>query len=112
MTRANEKPFPCEDCRFNIEGYCRRNPATPIVTSSWHEDDGKLKVRTQLVYPYIASPMSWCFAGEPKVAQSCGNCGKHRTCIWIRKLTHADWDPIVIDSGWHCSDWESEEAAE
>lgn len=31
MPRENKEPVLCQDCRFNIDDYCKRNPPTPVV---------------------------------------------------------------------------------
>jgi hypothetical protein len=98
MTRANDKPFPCRDCRFRgcakPDGghlICRRNP--PNCGESGDE-----------------FPMVWldgstnCFAGEPRVERSCDNCIKlgRISCQLFNKYEIS----MSIRNGWHCSEWE------
>jgi len=102
MPRANEKPFPCEDCRFRgftkPEGghlICRRNPPTC--------GDGGDEF-----------PMVWldgstnCFSGEPLVERSCRNCrhvdGSLCTLHWFSICERLKQKP-----NWHCCDWEEGE---
>jgi hypothetical protein len=100
MSRNNDKPFPCKDCRFRgltkpEGGYliCRRNPPT-------FGDDG---------YEF---PMVWlngstdCFAGEPIMQRSCDTC-RMKTCCGIWHLLGSDGGFDL--NGWYCSDWKEKE---
>jgi hypothetical protein len=83
MPRNNDKPFPCEECRFaNLErSECYRNPPNNDLQLGWG-----------------------CFAGEPKVKRSCENCIR-RGGIECQ-LTFQINFPFQVTPDWHCCYWE------
>jgi hypothetical protein len=95
--RANDKPFPCEDCRFNIDDNCRRNPPTALWIG------GELSA----FYPSVRH-MSGCFAGEPRIERSCVNCINQAT-IACRLYDMWQLSSPAGATNWHCCEWEGEE---
>ena len=106
MPRANEKPFPCEDCRFNIGDVCRRNPPTAGSEIEIPDEDLIYTVYWRK-FPYVGDGCS-CFAGEPLVERSCRNCrhvdGSLCTLHWFSICERLKQKP-----NWHCCDWEEGE---
>jgi hypothetical protein len=103
MPRANDKPFPCEECRFNWKGECRRNPPSAMPypqfpTQAYKE--GQIGVVASFPHATLG-----CFAGEPRVARSCGNC---RKIAWL-ECPVARLYSWKRPDGWHCSEWERAE---
>lgn len=63
MPRNNKEPFNCAECRFNIDGFCKRN--SPVVTE-WHEvyHPVSRKYEKVKVWGFPEASLG-CFAGEP-----------------------------------------------
>ncbi len=69
MSRENKEPVKCEECRFNIDGFCKRNPPTVIAEINKEE-------KTWGVYSMWPSvnlknnnkedKVMGCFAGEKR----------------------------------------------
>lgn len=75
-------------------GHCYRNPPTALHGQSAQ-------------FPLVDTHMA-CFAGEPAVQRSCGNCGKRSTaaCDLNQKVMY----PWKRPDGWHCCEWEAKDA--
>jgi len=101
MPRNNDKLFPCEQCRFNVDGHCRRNPP-----ESTHQavaiQDGHGKVAA---ISWWTPAVGGCFAGEPKVDRCCNTCDGHWTC----GIEYQARDDGFNLSEWYCSDWAPKE---
>jgi hypothetical protein len=104
MPRTNDKPFPCEDCRFNIDDHCRRNP--PAIVENVHYTDSGHGLRAEVhIVSHYPNTKHGCFAGEPlkREYRSCNNCGRASNCKVNAKLWEAHF---IHPVGWHCSDWQ------
>jgi hypothetical protein len=114
MPRANDKPFPCKDCRFRVGGRCRRNPPTGAEIVQYLEAEvGNAKTCDPVMVAIGVFPAAGegCFAGEPiKRQRSCMNCGKE-DCLIPAKLDLKDIEGRFYEPNmtWHCSDWELKE---
>jgi hypothetical protein len=71
MSEANDKPIKCNDCRFNIDNYCHRNPPHNERYSS--PSDSTIFLSS---HPWVGNNPG-CFAGEPRIEpqmKTCSNC--------------------------------------
>lgn len=93
MPRENREPFPCSDCRFNIDGYCWRNPAQ---TSYLNFD--------QIAIRPVCEVVKACFVGEPDEVRSCDNCARAPFALCPTHGLHIA-SGITKPPGWHCTDW-------
>jgi hypothetical protein len=104
MPRANDKPFPCTNCRFAIDRECRRNPPTAI--SDIDSVDYEYRSSIQAQFPPADSG---CFAGEPRVQRSCATCIGNEECTIFKYIqtTHVGSVEDRSCDDWHCTDWEA-----
>lgn len=72
MPRENKEPILCKDCRFNIKGFCHRNPPQTINNTDAKPPKGEIAVFG--IFPYVncdfaakgCAATNGCFAGERK----------------------------------------------
>lgn len=104
MTEKNDKLFPCNFCRFQINGLCRRNPPVQVWDSKSQE--------ARPFYPFVEDEIGdkdlhGCFSGEPREPRTCNICIKAGliSCMLYDRFE------LTLPCGireWHCSEWEGE----
>ena len=115
MTRANDKPFDCKDCRFNIKNRCRRNPPSgaEIVQYRGISDTSPQIADPGLLVVGVFLPVGeGCFAGEPIVKRSCTNCGVEDCRVFLALDNHTCGEVSLddlLERDWHCRDWKAAE---
>lgn len=102
MPRDNNRPFDCKDCKFNIDGECRRNP--PVTVPVPHLDVGQNKALWDTsVGTWFPRADRGCFAGEPRVEKVCKTCSSFVGCDICKAILDCTDSSITVDNAWCCA---------